>query len=234
MSLPNEGEFRGIRYTIRTDSRRKRIAVSVTAGRKLVIKTPPRTSMKRIETLLDENEGWIRAQIGKHADDAPVLFDEGETLPLFGRECPVHRTEGESCWKGGEFYLHGESAETRAAETEKLYKALAVKVLTPMTKRIAEKAGVSVSGVRIGRAGKSWGYCKRSGEITYSFRLAAMNDRFAEYVVTHEVCHRIHFNHSPAFWSEVERLCPGGKALSRSAEVKAETGRIARICDKET
>ena len=36
-----------------------------------------------------------------------------------------------------------------------------------------------------------------------------------EYVVVHELCHRLHANHSKAFWKEVERVLPDYKVQEK-------------------
>ena len=35
-----------------------------------------------------------------------------------------------------------------------------------------------------------------------------MPKHIVDYVVIHELCHIIHFNHSKLFWKEVSNLCP--------------------------
>ena len=36
-----------------------------------------------------------------------------------------------------------------------------------------------------------------------------------EYVVIHELCHRLEMNHSKKFWNHVEKLCPKYKIHSK-------------------
>ncbi len=55
---------------------------------------------------------------------------------------------------------------------------------------------------------KNWGYCTRSGRLSFSWQLIALPERLREYVVLHEVAHLDHFDHSPAFRRRLAQLCP--------------------------
>jgi predicted metal-dependent hydrolase len=72
-------------------------------------------------------------------------------------------------------------------------------------------------GVGLGAAPRSicirdprtrWGSCSARGTVSFSWRLLMAPARVAEYVVVHELAHLIHLDHSPAFWSLVERTRP--------------------------
>ena len=58
-----------------------------------------------------------------------------------------------------------------------------------------------------------WGSCNTRREIRLAWRLAKAPPRLVDYVICHELAHLRHMNHSRAFWAEVERLCPGHRAL---------------------
>ena len=84
--------------------------------------------------------------------------------------------------------------------------------------RFAPTYGVSVKGVSIRDQKTRWGSCSREGRLSFNYRLATLPAPLAEYVVVHELCHLVEFNHSPRFWALVDRLLPGHAALRRELE----------------
>src|SRR6185503_7472549 len=81
--------------------------------------------------------------------------------------------------------------------------------------RLAPLYGVSYKKVFIKNSRSRWGSCSERRNLNFNYRLALLPDELADYVVAHELCHLIHFNHSPAFWAEVARACPEWKRLRR-------------------
>lgn len=75
---------------------------------------------------------------------------------------------------------------------------------------------------------KNWGYCTRSGRLSFSWQLIALPERLREYVVLHELTHLEEFNHSPAFKRKLARVCPDYKQRERQLDYisPAELARI--------
>lgn len=53
-----------------------------------------------------------------------------------------------------------------------------------------------------------WGSCSSRGNLSFNCLLMLAPPEVRDYVVVHELCHRKHMNHSPAFWEEVRRVLP--------------------------
>lgn len=71
------------------------------------------------------------------------------------------------------------------------------------------RAGVPAPTLRLTRAARRWGSCAADGTIRINWRLAMAPDAVRRSVVAHEVAHLAHFDHSPQFHAEVERLFEG-------------------------
>jgi predicted metal-dependent hydrolase len=65
---------------------------------------------------------------------------------------------------------------------------------------------------------KNWGYCTRSGRLSFSWQLIALPERLREYVVLHELTHLEEFNHSRAFKTRLAKICPDYRQRERELD----------------
>ncbi len=107
--------------------------------------------------------------------------------------------------------------------------ALAQAAREDLPRRVARYApivGVTVGKITI-RAQKSrWGSCSAKGNLNFNCLLMLCPEQVRDYVVVHELCHRLELNHSPAFWAQVERVMPAYKEAT--AWLKEQGGQIIR------
>jgi hypothetical protein len=93
---------------------------------------------------------------------------------------------------------------------------------------MASRAGVTVKSVAIGDASSRWGRCSSNGSIRYNWRLILAPPHLLQWVVAHEVAHRRHMDHGPAFKALEAELYDGNVAAAR-AELRALGPRLKRV-----
>ena len=59
------------------------------------------------------------------------------------------------------------------------------------------------------------GSCSRDGNLSFNCLLMMTPPEVLDYVVVHELCHRMEMNHSQKFWTHVERVLPDYKKSRR-------------------
>jgi predicted metal-dependent hydrolase len=92
----------------------------------------------------------------------------------------------------------------------------ALALLAEETALYATRAGVAVERVTIGDPKGRWGSCSSRGAIRYSWRLILAPDPVRRATVAHEVAHRLHMDHSPAFHAAAERILGEDPAPARA------------------
>ena len=75
----------------------------------------------------------------------------------------------------------------------------------------AEIMGVDYTRINVTSAKTRFGSCSSKGSISFSYLLMLYPEAAREYVIVHELAHRIEMNHSPRFYAVIERYMPDYK-----------------------
>jgi hypothetical protein len=87
----------------------------------------------------------------------------------------------------------------------------ALRVIPDKVSHYADILGVTYGRITIRNQKTLWGSCSRKGNLNFNCMLMKAPERVLDYVIVHELCHRIEMNHSKRFWALVEEVIPDHK-----------------------
>ncbi|TKD52341.1 M48 family metallopeptidase [Sphingomonas baiyangensis] len=182
-----------------------RLSVDPASG-EVRLTLPPRVRVERGLAWAREKQGWIAAQ--RATLPAAIPFVPGTKLPVDDRDVVIEWAPDHprAPARIGDRLCCGGPAERLPARIEAWLKREARAVLEADTQAAALRAGVTVSSVGIGDPRSRWGSCAASGAIRYSWRLLLAPRFVRQATVAHEVAHRLHMHHGPAFHAAVAEI----------------------------
>jgi len=214
---------------LRPHPRARAMRLRLDEARERLVLTFPRRMSRR--TVLDWALGqgeWVDRQLAHIQPGEP--FVSGSTIPLEGRAIKLQWLESlpRNPALVDDVLRCGGPEAAFAGRIERYLRGLARHRLSEVTAAMAEKAGVSVRAVAVGDASSRWGSCSSGGSIRYNWRLILAPPHLLSWVVAHEVAHRRHMDHGPAFKSLEAQLYGGNVAAART-ELRALGPRLKRV-----
>lgn len=203
-----------VALVIHPRARRLRLRLDV-ERKELRLTCPPRSSRRAAINWAATQRDWVEQQIAALPLSSPI--EPGATILLDGREVRLvwEPTSSRSVIFDDVTLSVGGPLEGYAGRIERWLRARARDILSAETSDAARRAGVSVRSVSVGDAGTRWGSCSASGAIRYSWRLVMAPPHVRQWVVAHEVAHRLHMDHSPAFHAAEARILNGDAQAAR-------------------
>ena len=195
-------------------SKRKTIALVVTADARLVVRAPFRTSSGYIENLVKQKMKWIiekqQSAMQRNEVHKDKLITEGEDFLFLGDTYNLEIGEGKTGveLKPGKLILHVKDKEDSALYLKNWYKKQALHILSERVEHFSRMTGIRYKSVKITDARKRWGSCSPKDALNFTWRLVMAPLLIIDYVVIHELSHIEYRNHSKYFWKKVESLMP--------------------------
>jgi len=198
-----------LRLSVNRRARRVSIRIDARVG-EAVVTAPSERRLKDGVDFARTKAVWIAERLAARPSSSPLA--PGQTIPLHGRTARLQATGGAGAARlvetpDGPTILSGGEGESYARRVENLMKRLAREALTARTEVHLKTLGQRPVRLSIADTKSRWGSCSpHNRSIRYSWRVIMAPPAVLDYLAAHEVAHLVHADHSPAYWSVVERL----------------------------
>ena len=196
--------------------------------KQIILRIPKQMSLKQKNEVAEKLIDWAEKTIrDKHlyTKTQTYLFDSNDTVQIMGQPYQLQQKE----ILGERGYIHiSKSQQTikisypmhgfddQTSKNEWLQKLLAKGLNQYFHSEIAERVkilnekhfNVAFNQVKLRYTHTRWGSCSSSGNISLSTKLLLVPPIVRDYVIIHELAHRLEMNHSDRFWALVEKAMP--------------------------
>ncbi|MBN1288834.1 MAG: M48 family metallopeptidase [Actinobacteria bacterium] len=210
-------------YTIRESNRAKHVLLKMSPRDGLVVVVPRGFNLDKVPEIVEKKRPWIeRAHTKVEPQRKHLLAAESNMPPEhislkgIGEEWDINYRADDLPYVdlkelgAGRLSISGgiHSLETVKTLLRKWLIMKAKVHFTPHIHEIAVERGFKIKAVKVRFQKTRWGTCSGDNNISLNAKLLFLPGELVDYVFVHELCHTVHKNHSPEFWSLLEQHVP--------------------------
>lgn len=209
------------------NARTMRLRIDETRAR-LVLTHPRRISRRAALHWAGGQSEWADRQLAAVAPAIP--FAPGSIIPIEGEDHEIRWDQDapRTPQRGSQALICGGPLQSLDGRVERYLRFLARERASIGTAIHARNAGVTVKSVAVADTRSRWGSCSATGSIRYNWRLIMAPPDLFDWVMAHEVAHRVHMNHGPEF-KALERRLYGRDPGAARAMLRSLGPRLKRI-----
>ena len=198
-----------LRLSVNRRARRVSVRIDARAGEAVLI-APSERKLADVVAFARSKASWMRERLAERPCGTPL--EPGAVIDLFGKPTRLIAVGGAGAARltedvDGPVIASGGEGEAYARRVENLFKRVARDTLQTRTDVHLRTLGQRPVKMSIADPKSRWGSCSpHNRSIRYSWRVVMAPPAVIDYLAAHEVAHLVHADHSPAYWSVVERL----------------------------
>lgn len=211
---------------------RNTMEIAVHPDSTVIVKAPVQSNLAIIEKKIIKRARWIIRQQNYFKQFNPKTpercYVNGESHLYLGKQYRLKLAEGpENSVKlsRGFFHITCRSEPTPDSAKKLLKKWYSEKAQLQFAvsmDRCWQKfngLGTDQPKLSIKRMQKRWGSLSEKGTVTLNIDLIKAPKECIDYVVTHELCHLKHHDHSPEFYKLLDSVIPGWEKIKHKLEL---------------
>lgn len=214
-------------YTTRKSSRARYLRANIDHLGKIELVIPRRMSLKEASFWLHQNREWLQQRQQQIRARRQLPEDMDRPLPAripvrlidqtFSVSYETHpdsrRTRLQCNWPTQQIRIQTYDSQRAATALEKWALELAKKVLLTRLEMLSKRYELPCQGGQVRKQKTRWGSCSSRHTISLNRNLVFLRRELVDYLITHELCHTVHFDHSKRFWALVARFQPDYRQL---------------------
>ncbi len=206
--------------------RRKSLAIHVFPGNKPVeLRVPLKCSWLEIDAFLTARTEWTFKALEELASEPRELeieYTQDSTHFYLGEIYPLSLSEGK-----GRVRIEDGKLLVRCldpcdplrvrTQLDRFYRKQSLPVFCRQLAVCTQTfpAQVKPSVLRVRKMRSRWGSCSHDGEMCLNTLLVRHDIKAINFVITHELCHLVHFHHSRAFYRLLDQAMPAWREAEK-------------------
>jgi predicted metal-dependent hydrolase len=194
-------------------SKRNTLSIYIDPTGELIVKAPLGLSDRKIFDFIKSRGDWIAARkeaISRNAfinRNAAVynsfLFLGEELLPIISKDAKTITRDNRALLIPAK--IENDKIQKKI---EKYYRDQAKIIVAERCQYFSDRLKLRCNGVSINNNVTRWGSCSKMGEIAINWRAIMLAPELLDYIIVHEFCHLLEFNHTKNFWAVVQTILP--------------------------
>lgn len=219
-----------LKYAVRVSPKARHVRLKMTVKHGLEVVVPRGFDQARIPAVLQRKKRWIESthqRLEEHRKffepEPPGKLPDHITLPAIGEEWRVEYREAKVRWAVARRVSNDRLVVTGNTENERECK-LALKrwlsrrchdSLVTWLRDVSRETGLPFGRATVKMQKTRWASCSRHKTISLNLKLLFLQPALVRYVFIHELCHRVHMNHSNKYWRFLMAKEPNCMALDK-------------------